>query len=123
MRTPRIVIAINVLKDSEIQFVKRMIGSAVGFFLLQIFEKTFADSIVKRVSLFGKGLDYIQGIQKPTESRGSILSPPVRVEQEAIGSMSALISLSESCYNKMDIRFAGQIPGDHFSREEVNDNA
>ncbi len=69
MRTPGIVETINVLKDSEIQFVERMIGSAVGFFLLQIFEKAFTNGIVKRVSLFGKGLHYVQEIQKLTERR------------------------------------------------------
>lgn len=53
--------------------------------------------------------------QKLTECKGCILCSAVGMEHETTGRISFRISLLKSCYDKSDIRFAGQTPRDHLS--------
>ena len=59
VRSERIVKAVSVLKNAEFQFIEGRIGSAIGFFLFQILEKTFHYSIVIRMAFSRKRLNNI----------------------------------------------------------------
>ena len=47
---------LDVCKDRIMQFLQGMIGSSVGFFFFEIFEKTLTYSIIKGITLFREGL-------------------------------------------------------------------
>ena len=54
VRSERIVKAVNVLKNAELQFIERRISSVIGFFLFQILEKAFHYSIIIRMTFSRK---------------------------------------------------------------------
>ena len=80
MRSFRIVVSFDVLKDRKLKLLEGMVTFAVCLFFLEIFEKTFTEGIGKGIAFFGKRLYNIQGIQKLPECKDSILGSPVRME-------------------------------------------
>lgn len=105
------------------QFLEGTVTFVVCFFFLEIFEKTFTAGIVKRISLFGKRLHNIQGIQKLSECKGSILGSPVGMEHQSIRSISFFVCLPKGCHNKLCIAIGGNMPGNDFSGVQIHYNA
>lgn len=122
MRSFRIVVSFDVLKNRKLQLLEGMVTFAVCFFFLEIFEKTFTAGIVKRIAFFGKRLHNIQGIQKLPECKGSILGSPVRMEHQSIRSISLFVSLPKGCNNKLYIGIGGNMPGNDFSGVQIHYN-
>lgn len=123
MRTPRVVEALDVLEDRQLQIFERVIMPTVNLLLFQVLKERFTDGIVKGIAFLGKGLDNIQGVQELAESEGGILRAAIRMKNETIGGLPGRIGALESGHHKVNIRLAGNVPGDDFPREEIDHDA
>ena len=80
MGTFLVVISVNVGKDREFKVVEILKETSIGFFEFKILEETFRNSIVVRMSLFGKGLHDMTVVQYLAESQSGILYASVGME-------------------------------------------
>lgn len=67
MGSERVIDAVDILKNSKLQFIKRGIGSAVGLLGLEVLEKAFHNSVVIRMALCRKGLNYAGQVEMLAE--------------------------------------------------------
>lgn len=80
MGTFLVVVTVNVGKDREFKVIEILKETSIGFFEFKILEETFRNSIVVRMSLFGKGLHDMTVVQNLAESQSGILYASVGME-------------------------------------------
>lgn len=123
MRPFGIIEAVDVLKDGQVQFLKRVVMTSVDFFFLEILEKSFADGVVKRIAFLGKGLDDVQRIEKPAKGKGGILGAAVGMEDETVRSLAGCIGALESSHHEIGVGPGRDMPGNDLAGKEVDDDA
>ena len=80
MGTFLVVVTVNVGKDREFKVVEILKETSIGFFEFKILEETFRNSIVVRMSLFGKGLHDMTVVQYLAKRQSGILYASVGME-------------------------------------------
>ena len=94
----------------------------VGFFFFEIFEETFAAGVIKRISLFGEGLDNIQFIKQFSKCKGCVLWSSIRVKHQSSWTVSGIICFLKGLDDQIRIGFGWYIPGDNLSGKKIHND-
>ena len=97
----------------------RLVSSA-----LRNLKKASTTAFYRRDTTFiGKRLNNVEFVESFTKSDGAVPKAAIRVKQEPLQTVTALISFLESVDDKLSIGLVGNYTRDDFSGKKVDDNA